>query len=921
MSIVIIFFAFLLLSQTSFASEQRIISKININITSVEDKAPWREMAKKLLYIEEGQSFSQNQWEISLKALKDSRQFEGINADIKEGENGKEITLTLKPAKWIEDIRVSGYYPMFEQEVLNAMGIYVGDNYDAEKVATQKDLITSLLESEGFISPKVNIEIEEQSDSNSVILHIQVSKNACYYLKSLTFTGNLIVSESTLKRKMKCWRKTYLIGIYDRFIEKNLKADLITLRDYYRTLGYAEAVLTPAIDINHDTGEVTIIIDVQTGPKYEISFRGNDAISNRTLKEDVVIFDIGNRFDYGIRRSLQQIRARYQEEGYAFASVKVNELPSEIPDEKTRHMEFEITEGTRVRITSISFTGNKKFDNKTLLSYMQSKANGGLLRDDRFDTKKLDDDLRIIKALYFKEGFLGTSLDYNITYNDLKDEATVLIGIVEGVQTMVSEVVFDGNSVLGDLECMDVIQMKPGSLYQKSVLSGDQKKLISLISEKGYPYVRVADKVEFNENNTEARIVYQITEGKNARIGQVIYNGNFKTQKRILERNLGIETGDPFILSKVIEGQRNLQSVGALNTAHVEPVGLEDGAEIIHLVVDVKEKKPYSVSLGGGYESDKGFFVEAGGSNSNLLGLNKTLNATAEYSQIGYVGEMSIIEPRFLGTKTFASLSIFGEEIQEFNQEFGTRSYGVSSGLTRKLRSNIATGLGLKYEHRETFVDDIYEWELQNPELVDEEGSRSIFTVSPYITFDGRNSPIRPQQGYYTNVLADLSKGIDNSLDDFIKYGLDLRYYYTPVRHLTFALTSQNYHINTYGSGVLSPDQLLYLGGTGSVRGFAENLLKYDTDGNAVGGRFTTFSSVEARYEIGWNIETAFFFDAGAVTDHIKEVNSDEIRTSVGVGLRYVSPIGPVGILYGHKLDPREGESSGRFHFSIGYSF
>jgi len=811
--------SFIASPQTGIASDN-IVSKININITDTEDKTPWREMAEKFLYIEEGESFSQDKWDLSLRAIKKSSQFEKVETDLIDSDSGKIITLTLKPGKWIEDIRVKGYYPMFEREVFNSMGVYVGDPYDVNIGHAQKDLLEQLFKNEGFISPRVEINVEKTPENNSVILNIDITKGKYYFLNALTFTGNLRTSESALRLKMKSWRNTYLIGVYDRFREKELKADITKLRDYYRSQGYAEAVVTSSVETNHETGAVNLTIDVKTGPRYEIFFNGNDSISSRKLKDEIVVLNIGNRFDYGIRKSLQRVRARYQEEGFAFASIATKEFQPEMPEENTRYIMFEITEGPKVRITSISFSGNTILSDDTLLSYLQSKADGGLLTDDAFDVQKLDDDQRIITALYLKEGFLDIASDYKVSYSESKEEADVLFEISEGVQAKVGTITFEGNTIIDSTTCMNVIEMKPDTIYLGAVISSDLKKLKRLFSEKGYPYARVAKEIEINETNSEINVSYKINEGKYVQVGQIIYNGNFKTKQRIIKRELGIKEGDPFVLSKVMAGQRELQSISALSTVQVKQVGLEDGADIIHLVVDIEERKPYSLNLGGGYESEKGFFVEAGGSNKNLLGLNKTFNAKAEYSEIGYLAEMGIIEPHFLKTKTLASLSVFGEEIQEFNQNFGTRSYGVSSGLSRKWKGFITSGLGLKYENRETFVDDLEQMLAENPDYNDDEGGRSILTATPYLTFDRRNSPLRPQNGYYTNALIDLSKGVDNSLDDFIKYGLDLRYYIPTTRYLTFALTAQNYLIETYGGGVLPPDQLLYLGGNSTVRGF-----------------------------------------------------------------------------------------------------
>jgi outer membrane protein insertion porin family len=181
---------------------------------------------------------------------------------------------------------------------------------------------------------------------------------------------------------------------------------------------------------------------------------------------------------------------------------------------------------------------------------------------------------------------------------------------------------------------------------------------------------------------------------------------------------------------------------------------------------------------------------------------------------------------------------------------------------------------------------------------------------------------VRPTRGARISASVDISKGLKNSLDDFFKYRLEGRYYYSPLDRLTLAARGRYGFIYPFNSDSGIPDdQLFFLGGIGDVRGFRENRLRFDADGDPVGGREALLGSLEARLDVGFNFEWALFYDVGAVREPSMDGGADDFRSAVGTGLRYHTPIGPIGLLYGHKLDPKENESSGRFHFSIGYSF
>ena len=159
-------------------------------------------------------------------------------------------------------------------------------------------------------------------------------------------------------------------------------------------------------------------------------------------------------------------------------------------------------------------------------------------------------------------------------------------------------------------------------------------------------------------------------------------------------------------------------------------------------------------------------------------------------------------------------------------------------------------------------------------------------------------------------------------MDDFYKYRFEFRGFTTPFRRLTFAGRGSFGNIDPYGSsGVVPQDQLFFLGGTATVRGFDQNLFLYDRENDPVGGEMAAVANVEARVDLGRNLEISLFYDLGYLNETSGLEVPDNVRDSVGAGLRYVTPVGAIGVLYGRKLDPQPGESRGRWHFSVGYTF
>ncbi|MBU0972803.1 MAG: BamA/TamA family outer membrane protein, partial [Proteobacteria bacterium] len=349
-------------------------------------------------------------------------------------------------------------------------------------------------------------------------------------------------------------------------------------------------------------------------------------------------------------------------------------------------------------------------------------------------------------------------------------------------------------------------------------------------------------------------------------------------------------------------------------------IGLAQGSPEVDIIVQVEEKKPYFFELGTGYDTERHFYVNSGVGDHNFLGQNLDFQLEGEISQIGYKANMSLLEPRFLSTRIGSTTRIFGENQEEFNKDFGTRIYGASQSFFQQLFSQkVSVTLGVMYEAREQYLTQNQALSLEEEQDYD---PRHIFTVSPGLVSKTTDSFVRPQKGSITSLNVDIAKGIDDHLDDYIKYRLDTRHYYLLFDPLVLALRGRYGFIDAYGGASrVAEDQLFFLGGTSSVRGFGENLLERDTSGQALGGREVILGSIELRYDLGLNFELTSFYDIGAIRRTQSQGGSDGFRDSVGLGIRYMTPIGPIGVLYGWKLDPRPEESTGSFHFSMGYTF
>jgi outer membrane protein insertion porin family len=899
----------------SSTGSETVINAIRVVIDGTADQQkPYREMAERLIRLKPGDRLGESAVQSAIDTLKLSRRFSAIHVDSIAEAKGETLTFTLTPYRFIKDIQIRGKYPLFERDILNQMTLYPGDPYTRADLNAQTEAIVKRYQREGYVAPKVSVNAQRDGEDPYAVILVDIDKGPHYVLGELIFEGNRGVSSNALKWRMQVWRAALLPGI-GRFSEYRLKKDLDALLKYYRRKGFADARLSYRIDDPGDAHQVNVTIKIQEGPRYTVDFVGNRRFWNLTLKKDVVIFRDGNRSNIGVRKSAQNIKRRYHDDGYLDARIKTETEPMPGDPAESRQVRFVIQEGPQTIVNQVSLAGNRNLSEKEIKKQMLTRP-PTVFHDGAFVPEILETDTYAVTTLYMKKGFQERTVESEVVLNEDKTVADVSLNINEGPRTTIRSIAIDGLTAVPEAKARQVLVHKIGDPFRTSALEAEKEAIASLVSEKGYPHARVESSVAFSDDRTRADILYAVNTGPLVTLEDIFVSGNLLTTEKVIRRELEVQPHTPLSLRSLYDGQRRLRDLDIFHGVSYRTFGLKEKEETVNLLVEVEENKPYYAQVSGGYESDSGFFGRAKAGDRNLFGLNKDLWAGAEISQTGYRVETRLTEPRFLGTRTTASIGAFNEELTEFNQPFGTRTTGGSIGFGRDWGKHWTTALSFRLEERTQFSV-----EARPADPLDEE-PRTIFVTTPYVRYDSRDSFVRPTRGLLSSVGVDISKGIQNQLDDFVRYQFDTRYFRTPFEGITLAGLARFGQVQSYSDSALVPDdQLFFLGGIQSVRGFKENLLRFDSQGDPVGGKTALVGSLEARIDLGLNLELTTFFDIGSVQQTLAEGGSDRFRASVGLGLRYITPIGPMGLLYGHKLDREEGESAGRFHLSIGYSF
>jgi len=818
----------------------------------------------------------------------------------------------------VKDIKIKGAYPLFQNDILRVMTLTPGDVFTQELLLEQEKWIREFLNAKGYLSPTLMISASEDPKDGHRIIHVNLDKGQPTLFQNLRFDGNLHFSALRLRMRMKS--AALVPGLFSRrFVEGDLIKDVRTLVDFYRKKGFGDCEIGFE-KMQNKNDQISVTVKINEGPFYEIGFSGNNHLSRRRIKKGFVFFKSGNNYDIGIRKIQSHILEKYKENGFSNPTVSIEEQNRKDEDKNKRRVVFVIHEGTRLEVDSVTVSGNTSVKTSKIKKQMMLKPSK-FYKKHYFFQEDLDDDLNAVKALYRKKGFMQVDIIPSVSKASEKNRVSVHLDIHETFPTLVSSIHIEGLSAVPMEKALKAIAHQEGGAFQEQLLKSDENALSVMVSEKGYPYATVKSRADLSQDGKTAIIFYAVDQKTPVRMGKVIFSGNFRTREKVLLDELDQKPGDPFSLKKMLGGQKNLRDMDIFKSVSFQAQGLEEKKDEIDLLVGLEEKKPYYFEMGAGYETRDGLFLNTKAGDINLFGLNKNVWLGANISQAGNRLETGYEASRFFGTGTSVNSSLFHERTKAFNQDFGTEIIGANLGLTRKISRKTLVGLNLRFEQRDQFGSPISPelYEGLNP---DEFKPRTLFTLTPSLVHDRRDSFIKPKRGFYSNVSVDLSKGLVGSLDDFIKYRLDMRYYLSPTDRTTLAWTGRWGHISPFGSGDDVPsDQLFFLGGATSVRGFDENLLSYDELGNALGGRTTLSSSLEARIDLGRNFELPLFLDMGKVSNTVIPGAKRGFRYSVGSGIRYNTPIGPMGLVYGRNLNPGEGEANGKIHFSIGYSF
>ena len=676
----------------------------------------------------------------------------------------------------------------------------------------------------------------------------------------------------------------------------------------------------------------TIIFRVQEKRTIRrVRIEGNRVYDDEEIEENLTVKTGSILNVYQIQNNLQRIEELYKEKNYhnVAVSYELIELPNNQAD-----IQFAVKEGVKVLVKNITFVGNKSFTADELKKEISTDEKGffSFLTDSgELNSEELNQDVAKLEAFYHNNGFIRARIGEPVV--EFKDSwIDITFKIQEGPRYRVGNIDIQGDLIFPRELLLKKINLNDQEYYNRTILRNDLLALGDLYADEGFAHVDVAPRINEDAERLVVDIVYDIRKGSLVFFEEIIISGNTKTRDKVIRRQLEVFEQGLYSGAKLKRSVRNLYRLDYFEDVQVNTVrGSADDKMV--LKIDVKEKSTGQFSFGGGYSNTEKLFLVGSVSQRNLFGRGHILNLKAELGSRTTRFTLGFTEPWLFDIPLTAGFRLFNWETEFDNYKRDSRGGSITLGypVFRDTRFSIS------FTHDNAKVVDVTDAAPDSIKQLEARFGNERFltnSVVGSIRYDTRDRIFSASEGSDHRITAEYA-GLGGDIG-FTKLDGQLARYFPLWWQFTFFARARA-GVVWENPPLLLPDyEKFYLSGFRSVRGFEENEIQpLDADGNVLGGDRFAIGTLELIRPLVQTVglDGFVFFDIGAVVDADavdefgnpdptqQTINSKTLRESIGFGFRWNSPMGPIALAYGYKLDRREGEKSGNWEFALGAAF
>jgi outer membrane protein insertion porin family len=902
------------------------------------------EMLRSLLLVKPGEPLDRDSLRESIKVLYSTGRFSNLHVEAEAAQpSGIVLTFVATENYFNGDVNVDGLNPKTPpkpHQLINASKLDLGELFSEDNVKQAMEHMRKVTSDNGYYQPAIAYELKPHEDTRQMDMVFRVTPGELARVGKVKIEGDTgIAAEEVLDiTKLKQGSKVK---------SENVTRALERLRKHYQKNQHLEAqVSLTDRDYHPDTNTLDYTFEVEQGSKVVITTEGAK-IPGGQLKKLVPVYQENAVDDDLLNEGRRNLRNYLQTKGYFDAAVEVERQP--VPDADQVNIVYKINEGERHELEAIKIVGNKYFDEETIRERLTIQPRNWVLSNGRFSQRMMTDDAAAIKALYQANGFrdvkVEASLDEN--YESHPGELAVVFRITEGPQTLVRNLVIEGNNSFATEQLAPLLSSVPGQPFSEVDIMNDRDAITYFYYNHGFPDVQFESSVKPVEGQPyRMDLNYIIAEGQRVNVDRLIVTGLEHTRPYILDRQIRIRASDPLSQAAMVESQRRLYNLGIFNQVDMaiqNPEGIEP---LKNALFNLTEAPRWTFRYGGGIEFATGntpAINNPQGTSSvspngvleitrlNMFGRDQTLSMRARVGLLTRRGLISYDAPRLFNSEKWRlTLSAFYDNTVNVNTFTSERLEGTFAAEERY--SRITTFL-YRMSYQRVRVDPA--------SLVIDPGliplySRPVRIAIPSFTWvrDKRDNPVDTHKGSYNLLDMGLATSALGSESNFGKVLFQNSSYYTFHKKWVLARNTQigiehPYGTNYYPGGnatAIPLPELFFAGGGNSLRGFAINQAgpRDLQTGYPIGGQGLFVNNFEIRTPpvllpyAADNMSFVFFHDMGNVFASANQIISGMLRfqqpslaacappnssfgctfsynpQAVGVGIRYKTPVGPV---------------------------
>ncbi len=700
------------------------------------------------------------------------------------------------------------------------------------------------------------------------------------------------------------------------------------LKNIYK-LGYFEKV---EVLLEEEERGVAVVFKLEERESIkEIIFKGLKSAKKEDLAKIIELKPGDIPTPEKLNKALENLKAYYEQLG--FHNTEVN-LKTEKAEASQINLVFEIKEGFKKYIKKIEFVGNKAFSEKELKGYLsvsekslfspvqkylgyltsflitEPKAEPGI-----YNIAYLYRDLGKIESAYKNKGFIEVKIGEPQIIEEA-DGVIIRISIEEGPQYKIKEIEIE-QDLFPVEEIYKKLKTKPGTIFSLANLKEDELLINHLFSDYGYAYAKVNTKFEPYPEGNVLKVYFKVDKGPLVYVNRIEIEGNTRTRDKVIRREITLAEGWLYSSRRLEKSEERLRRLGYFEDVKIEK---ERGItqEELNLKVKVKEALTGSFSIGAAYSSSEKFVFMTEISQRNWLGKGQKVSVAAKLGSRTTRYSINFFDPYFRDTRYSLGWSLYNYDVEY--EDFIKDSLGGVLKVGYIFTPQFSSYLGYRYDYSK--IKDV----LDNASVIIKE-SKDIHSTSALelgALYDSRDRFFLPTKGWYHEVGLSKAGGFLGGDSNFVKFTGEHQVYFT-LKKLTSHLVL-GYGYITEGSGKRVPVfERFYLGGLSSVRGYKYgDISPRDSEtGERIGGTRMFYFQGETIFPLikVINLNGVFFYDMGSVWSQKYKFTSSEIRKSLGLGIRWFSPLGPLRIEWGYNIDKKPGEDSSNVNFQIGGGF